>query len=296
MQYYIEGQDGEILQEPKLLEVQSKEASSTDMMTGSQVVISQYQSIQPEYVLQQVNQSEEVYDERLLHPTEVQSSLPHEPVYTLESHEEPDVNQPRGPPQGNDIETSTVTEEDQEIELINLTPPSMDISNVTNSLSFESQLPGTFSLHNSGAGGKVFQQQIQPCQVYSNVTNNADSSQVPYVVNDASPAKAVTENTVNPQLPYLVNGSSASQTGHIVASQASKPSQPQQSVQNKMVPKPVVLTRILKRPNKGGEVIKLQPEKLTKKLPTKGMIKFLNIQAPLLNLYCLPIFPFMIYS
>ena len=244
---------------------QSEEASSIDMMTGSQVVISQYQPIQPEYVLQQVNQSEEVYDERLV-SMEVQSSLPHEPVYTLESHDEPQMDQSRGPPQGNYIESNAVERiEDRETELMNLTPASMDVSSATNSLSFESQLPGTFSLHNSGAGRKVFQQQIPS----GHVSENSFNSQIPDVVNEVA------------QVPFVVDDASLATANNCDAHQTSKaPSQPQQNVLNKTPPRPVVLTRILTSPAVRRETSKLQQDKLAKKLPTRGTVEYLNFWTP----------------
>ena len=250
----------------------SEEASSTDMMTGPQVVISQYQPIQPEYVLQQVNQSEEVYDERLV-SMEVQSSLPPEPVYTLESHDEPQMDQSSGPQQGNYIESNDVESiEDRETELINLTPASMDVSSATNSLSFESQLPGTFSLHNSGAGRKVFQQQIPSCQAYSHESENGFNSQIPDVVNEVA------------QVPFVVDDASLATANNCDAHQTSNaPSQPQQNVLNKTPPRPVVLTRILTSPVVRRDSSKLQQDKSAKKLPTRGKVKYLNFWIPFIN-------------
>lgn len=287
--YYLGAQEDQNLQEPALLEVQSEETSSTDMMTGSQVVISQYQSIQsegvnqseeasstemmtgsqvvisqyqpiqPEYVLQQVNQSEEVYDERLV-SMEVQSSLQPEPVYTLESHDEPQVGQSRGSPQRHYIESNTAESiEDRETELINLAPASIVVSSATNSLSFESQLPGTFSLHNSGAGRKVFQQQIPSGQAYSHTSENSFNSQIPDVVNEVA------------QVPFIVDDASLATKSHGDAHQASKaPPQPQQNVLNKTPPRPVVLTRILTSPGE-RKTSKLQHDRMAKKLPTRDI-------------------------
>ena len=151
---------------------------------------SQYQDAQQKYVLQQ---SEEVYN-GLAH-TESQSESP-EPVYTLETHEEPSVFKQGELPQGN--VAAPANDRTVETDVIHFSPAHSNVDVVSSSLSF-AEMPVSVSQIHCQRSSKVFQQAVSTSmdQSYINADVNCVPGQVPFVLNEmtTSGTQAILQST-----------------------------------------------------------------------------------------------------
>ena len=163
----------------------------SDNVLASSHGISQYQPIQQEYVLQQVSQSEEVYDDRLVH-LESQPAVSQEPVYTLETHEEPSLIKGANVAQGNFTESGSDRGKENEAAISLKSGSNTGTNVVSGGLSFENELSASFSQSSSTADAKVFQHIIDSndIQAYNQVDSCDIEGHVPFGLNNSSPVKS----------------------------------------------------------------------------------------------------------
>ena len=209
-QFYVQLNQENQLEQQETAHLATGNDENTDILTGSHD-IAQYQTVQQEYVLQQVSQSEEVYDSRLIQ-LESQSNIPleplaQEPVYTLETHEVPPLTKT-----GNVAEENYISSNEDRHKVNETT----DIADVTGTL-LENELSFTLTQSIGTAGTQVYQQVpsigTTGTQVYQQVpsidTTGTETYQhvdscdieghVPFVLNDSSPNKADTTQKENNQ-------------------------------------------------------------------------------------------------
>ena len=186
-QFYVQLNQENHLEQQETTHLTQGNNENTDILTGSHD-IAQYQTVQQEYVLQQVSQSEEVYDSRLIQ-LESQSNIPleplaQEPVYTLETHEVPPLTKTVNVAEENFISSN------EDRHKVNETT---DIADVAGTL-LENELSFTLTQSIGTTGTQVYQQvpsiDTSGTEAYQHADSCDIEGHVPFVLNDSSPNKA----------------------------------------------------------------------------------------------------------
>ena len=188
-QFYVQLNQENHLEQQETTHLATGNDENTDILTGSHD-IAQYQAVQQEYVLQQVSQSEEVYDSRLIQ-LESQSNIPleplaQEPVYILETHEVPPLTKT-----GNVAEENNINSNENRHKVNETT----DIADVAGTL-LENELSFTLTQSIGTSGTQAYQQvpsiDTNGTEAYQHVDSCDIEGHVPFVLNDSSPNKADT--------------------------------------------------------------------------------------------------------